>query len=162
MAQYWWFNIAKYYSYHHSIDNHCDVNVGSLTTKTLCGFRLLNSLCKKCSLQDVNAPHCAYAGSGFWLNANSKRQAQHHVLPNCGRKQAPSSCEPTPRLPPELLPEDLWWAPSPGCPPKKEVRPVLGVKTPFWDQGMWQWQVSESGKSLQHCYHVCCMGSANI
>ena len=33
----------------------------------------------------------AYAGSGFWLNANSKRQAQHHVLPNCGRKPAPSS-----------------------------------------------------------------------
>ena len=84
----------------------------------------------KCSLQDVSAVQCsAYAGSGFWLNANSKRQAQHHVLPNCGRKQAPSSCEPTPRLPPELLPEDLWWAPSPGCPPPppgKEVRPVLG------------------------------------
>ena len=73
----------------------------------------------------------AYAGSGFWLNANSKRQAQHHVLPNCGRKQAPSSCEPTPRLPPELLPEDLWWAPSPGCPPLKEVRPVLGGQPHF-------------------------------
>ena len=73
----------------------------------------------------------AYAGSGFWLNANSKRQAQHHVLPNCGRKPAPSSCEPTPRLPPELLPEDLWWAPSPGCPPKKEVRPVLGGQPHF-------------------------------
>ena len=112
-------------------DNHSDVNVGSLTTKTLCGFRLLNSWCKKCSLQDVNAPHCAYAGSGFWLNANSKRQAQHHVLPNCGRKPAPSSCEPTPRLPPELLPEDLWWAPSPGCPPWKEVRPVLGGQPHF-------------------------------
>ena len=74
---------------------------------------------------------CAYAGSEFILNANSEGQAQHHVLPNCGRKQAPSSCEPTPRLPPELLPEDLWWAPSPGCPPKKEVRPVLGGQPHF-------------------------------
>ena len=98
--------------------------------------------------QEVLPPRCkyspsAYAGSGFWLNANSKRQAQHHVLPNCGRKPAPSSCEPTPRLPPELLPEDLWWAPSPGCPPPtpgKEVRPVLEVKTPFWDQGRRQWR----------------------
>ena len=43
---------------------------------------------------------CAYAGSEFILNANSEGQAQHHVLPNCGRKRAPSSCEPTPRSPP--------------------------------------------------------------
>jgi hypothetical protein len=33
---------------------------------------------------------CAYAGSEFLLNANSEGQAQHHVLPNCGRKRAPS------------------------------------------------------------------------
>ena len=68
----------------------------------------------------------AYAGFEFDLNANYKRHAQHHVLPNCGRKPAPSSCERTPRLPPELLPEDLWWAHSPGCPPRKEVRSALG------------------------------------
>ena len=116
----------------------------------------------------VLPPRCkyspsAYAGSGFWLNANSKRQAQHHVLPNCGRKPAPSSCEPTPRLPPELLPEDLWWAPSPGCPPPtpgKEVRPVLGVKTPFWDQGdgkmtSEKWKLA-SGREIQYGWQEMC------
>ena len=99
-------------------------------------------------LQDVLLS--AYAGSGFWFNANYKRQAQHHVLPNCGRKQAPSSCEPTPRLPPELLPEDLWWAPSPGCPPKKEVRPVLGGQPHF---GTKDSSINFCGKSLQRDYY---------
>ena len=120
--------------------------------KTLCGFRLLNSLCKKCS-QDVNAPYCAYAGSGFWLNANYKRQAQHHSLPNCGRKHASSSCEPTPRLPPELLPEDLWWAPSPGCPPPtpgKEVRSALGGQPHF---GTREGDIILRGKGLLSDWH---------
>ena len=35
--------------------------------------------------------------------------------------------------PAPLLPEDLWWAPSPGCPPpthRKEVHSDLGDSTP--------------------------------
>ena len=47
------------------------------------------------------------APNSDWAPTTYKRQAQHHVLPNCGLKPAPSSCEPTPRFPPELLPEDL-------------------------------------------------------
>ena len=54
----------------------------------------------------INGPNivayqlCAYADSEFILNANYERHAQHHVLPNCDRERAPSSCEPTPRSPP--------------------------------------------------------------
>ena len=39
-----------------------------------------------------------------------------------------------------LLPEDLWWAPSPGCPPPtrgKEVRSDLGDNTPSTARGKW-------------------------
>ena len=137
---------------HRNFDNNWSYNKTRLPPCDIymlcCSFK---SCEVKCSLQDVSAVQCsAYAGSGFWLNANSKRQAQHHVLPNCGRKQAPSSCEPTPRLPPELLPEDLWWAPSPGCPPWKEVRPVLGGQPHFGTKECDKWQLLERHVKSMH------------
>ena len=81
---------------------------------------------------------CDYAGLGFSPYAICWRQcaASTSYLTVVG-----NNCSSRASLHPDhQLPNDLWWAHSPGCPPPthgKEVRSVLGVKTPSWDQGKW-------------------------
>ena len=55
--------------------------------------------------------------------------------------------------PDPLLPEDLWWAPSPGCPPPtpgKEVRSALGGQPHF---GTEESDINLHYKGLQRDYY---------
>ena len=76
------------------------------------------------------------ASSSIWTPTMRDTRSTTSYLLVIGNVPPPAaSLHPDP-----LLPEDLWWAHSPGCPPpthRKEVRSVLGVKTPSWDQGKW-------------------------